>query len=391
MKYAETCGCLFPHLIFYDGLRIIQVNMQNILFYISGHGYGHATRSIEVVKKLVASNPNLFFHIRTDAPSWLFESNLKHNYQLHPLKTDVGVVQETSFVVNKKETLRLWQKLLQKKELIIKEEAGFARSVSAAIVLSDISPLAFDVAAEAGIRAVGLSNFSWDWIYKGYVQEFPEFTPIIHAIRASYQSADLLLRLPFSGDLSVFPVIKDIPLISRKAAGPAEAIWQKLNINKKKSPPLVLVALRPSDLALVELERLEKSKDFVFITSGLKRKLANSIDLPPHFVYFPELVNACDLVLSKPGYGIVSEIIANQTPLLYISRDDFAEYKALVEGLGEYAISAELPREHFFTAQWSTHLQELLQSRKAWKEVALDGAEKASDCIAGKLAQLNLN
>jgi hypothetical protein len=46
---------------------------------------------------------------------------------------------------------------------------------------------------------------------------------------------------------------------------------------------------------------------------------------------YEDLVSAVDIVLTKPGYGIVSECIANGTRLLYTSRGRFREYEVFVE------------------------------------------------------------
>ena len=56
---------------------------------------------------------------------------------------------------------------------------------------------------------------------------------------------------------------------------------------------------------------------------------------PPHGLTYQDVVAAADVVISKPGYGIVSECIANNTALVYTSRGRFAEYDVFV---------AEMPR-----------------------------------------------
>jgi L-arabinokinase len=44
-------------------------------------------------------------------------------------------------------------------------------------------------------------------------------------------------------------------------------------------------------------------------------------------------VGAADVVVSKPGYGIVSDAIAAGIPLVYTERGDFPEYQVLVREL----------------------------------------------------------
>ena len=90
-------------------------------------------------------------------------------------------------------------------------------------------------------------------------------------------------------------------------------------------------------------------------------------------------MNACDAAISKPGYGLVAEIIANQTRLLYTSRTDFVEYEVLVQGLKGYAIAKELSREDFFAGSWQQPIEALLQQPPDWKPIELHGAEIAAD------------
>ncbi len=129
----------------------------------------------------------------------------------------------------------------------------------------------------------------------------------------------------------------------------------------------------------VDFKRIESLQGFKFITLGLSKTYKNCINIPANFLRFPDLLNACDTAISKPGYGLVAEIIANQTPLLYTSRADFVEYEVLVQGLKEYAIAKELAREDFFAGSWQGHLETLLQQSPDWKPIELSGAEIAAD------------
>lgn len=355
--------------------------MQNLVFYISGHGYGHATRSIELINALSQKSSHLRFHIKSDAPRWLFKSNLTADYALHGLKVDIGVVQPTCFQIDKSKTLAQWTRWLDTKASIVETEAAFIRDLDVKLILADIPPLAFDIAAKTAIPSVAIANFSWDWILSGYVPELPQFAPLVQEIEASYQKADRLLRLPFHGDLSGFRDRKDIPLIAGRAFKSKEEVRDILEIPREECRTLVLVAFRASDLAEVDVQKAFSGGDFMFVTLGLGNSYENSLDLPPDFIRFTELLNASDLVVSKPGYGLVSEIIAHQTPLLYTSRDDFAEYEVLVDGLQAYAVSQFIPRSDFMAGNWQPYLHSLTASDQQWQPIPVNGAEKASEEI----------
>ena len=44
----------------------------SVVFYISGHGFGHAIRQIAVINALHELAPDISIVVRTAAPEWLF-------------------------------------------------------------------------------------------------------------------------------------------------------------------------------------------------------------------------------------------------------------------------------------------------------------------------------
>ena len=66
---------------------------QAIVFYVSGHGFGHASRSIEVINAVLAKRPEVRIGVRTAAPRWLFDLSVKGKVAFSTLECDTGVVQ----------------------------------------------------------------------------------------------------------------------------------------------------------------------------------------------------------------------------------------------------------------------------------------------------------
>ena len=54
-------------------------------------------------------------------------------------------------------------------------------------------------------------------------------------------------------------------------------------------------------------------------------------------IRYEDLVGAAEAVVTKPGYGIISEAIANDTAILYTARGHFPEYDVLVSEDAEAA------------------------------------------------------
>ena len=57
----------------------------NILFYVSGHGFGHSVRVIEVIENLGRVMPGIRVHIRSSAPRWLYERGLSIPFEYHEM------------------------------------------------------------------------------------------------------------------------------------------------------------------------------------------------------------------------------------------------------------------------------------------------------------------
>jgi hypothetical protein len=93
---------------------------------------------------------------------------------------------------------------------------------------------------------------------------------------------------------------------------------------------------------------------------------------------YEDVVAAADVVITKPGYGIVSECVANQTALLYTERGRFAEYDALVTAMPRWVRCRFMGREEFFARAGESAVQALLAQSPPPAVPDLDGAEVAA-------------
>jgi L-arabinokinase len=64
--------------------------------------------------------------------------------------------------------------------------------------------------------------------------------------------------------------------------------------------------------------------------------LVAAADLEKAGLGYPDLVGAADVVVTKPGYGIVTDCIGASTRLVYTDRGDFPEYPVMVEEMARY-------------------------------------------------------
>jgi L-arabinokinase len=81
-------------------------------------------------------------------------------------------------------------------------------------------------------------------------------------------------------------------------------------------------------------------------------------------VHYEDLVGGAEVVVTKPGYGIISECIANDSAILYTSRGHFTEYDVLVAEMPKYLRSAFIGHDDLFAGKWESHVDKLLAQPK---------------------------
>src|SRR5947207_3841239 len=98
-------------------------------------------------------------------------------------------------------------------------------------------------------------------------------------------------------------------------------------------------------------------------------------------VQYEDLVAAADLVVSKPGYGIVSECIANHTALLYTARGHFAENDVLVAGMAPVLRSQFISQDDLKSGRWLPSISALLAQPDPPERMPVNGASMVAQAI----------
>jgi|PlaIllAssembly_1097288.scaffolds.fasta_scaffold10468_4 L-arabinokinase len=358
--------------------------MAHVAAYITGHGFGHATRMAAILGALVGRVPGLRLSLISTAPEWVFRLNLAAPFDFRSRALDVGVIQEDAIRLNAQATLEAYTRVLETQAAVVEEEAALLRRSRVDLVVADIPPAAFPVARQAGVPGVGISNFSWDWIYAAYVRDLPDRAPLLEAIRAAYAEADLFLRLPFHGPCDAFPVVRDIPMVARRARCPRAEARRRLGLSEGR--PTVLLSFGGFDTRGIDFERVEQLDEYQFLTTQAPpRPVRNVRTVALDGLRYEDVVAQADAVITKPGYGIVSDCLANHVPVLYTSRGEFPEYACLVEGLQRFGVCRFIENADLLAGNWRGALDGLLGQPRTWRDLPADGADVAAEILAPML------
>ena len=363
-----------------------------ILFYSTSHGFGHAARDIQVLRTLGTLDPSARLHLRTAVADWFLSHSLDgvRCERSHAL-LDVGIRQTDSLHQDLEGTLQACRDLLARRDDLVRAERQFMQTLRPDVVVSDVPAIPMAAASSLGIPAALLSNFTWDWIYDALVDPVPGFADVRDAFSMDYRCAQVYLRLPFHTSQPLPPVasIEDIPMVARRATLPRQETVRRLGLPDDRL--LVLISFGGLGPAPICWQALESSRYEAFrfvVTPPLlgehpprdARHLfpVDNEHLQSRGVAYADLVQTCDVVVTKPGYGIVSECLANGTRVLYTSRGAFAEYPLLVEALETWGVAAYIPHDDLGEGRWFDHLEHLVSRPRCPCPIAADGAEVAA-------------
>ncbi|MEN3338015.1 MAG: hypothetical protein V7647_1691 [Acidobacteriota bacterium] len=367
--------------------------MPAIVFYISGHGFGHASREIEVINAVGRRLPSWQIVVRSAVPRWLFDRTARTPLTLIDEPCDTGVIQIDSVRLDEDATIRAAAAFYDRLPQLVDAELVHLRRHDARLVISDAPPLACAAAAAHGTPSVVLSNFTWDWIYEAYPASRVSAPALLPAIRSAYEHASAAWRLPLHGGFETFATIVDVPFVARRATFERERVRDRLGLPRHAQ--LALGSFGGYGLQGFDPARLDCTADWRIVLTGRDAPgpLPGCVQfIDENAVYdagmrYEDLVAAVDVVVTKPGYGIISECIANHTAMLYTSRGRFAEYDVMVEAMPRFLRCEYIDQEALLAGRWRHALDRLVQKPPPPERPDVDGARVIAGMIAGLLDQ----
>lgn len=132
--------------------------------------------------------------------------------------------------------------------------------------------------------------------------------------------------------------------------------------------------------------QLARQREYFFVMTGTgHRRDSNLLTLPATQTHYQDLLRTADAIVTKPGYGIVADVLAQQVPILYTDRGGFAEYAQLVAALHDCATAEFIPQQELLRGNLSPYLSRLLAKPPHWPDIELNGAQVAAQKILSML------
>lgn len=348
----------------------------HIAYFITSHGYGHGVRATAIAN---CFSTDIKITFRTLLPERFFSEELNRQYSVLEARYDCGCLQSDGVTVDIKATLDCYREIAHKNRENLQKEIRWCAEQNVDLIVSDITPFAFEIAKCSNIPSVAVTNFTWYDIYAQYLSYYPSFKPYLEEILEQYSYADLCIALQPSMDMNFFPKKTEVPVTGRIGRNRKDDVLSYYKIDKNKK--LGLIYTGDFGMNSANWQKLKLFSDWEFL--GLYQLPTN----PPNFhlldkKIFPyqDLVSSVDCVISKIGYGVVSECFLNGIPLIYLPRKHFAEYPVLEKAVQKWGMGCCLSQEQYYNLQWSDALNSVAQKGKS-SPMICSGASAAAELI----------
>lgn len=348
-----------------------------ILYYISGHGYGHARRCAQTMRILSRMRPEIAIHVRTMADPEIFR-DLPVRFERTPI--DRGALEIDPMTIDWQATLADVRGLLASKDELIAREAAYIRERGIGLIIADVPFLAGYVGRAAGVPCWAQCNFMWDWVYEQHTDD----RELLEAIRGGYRLMTGHLRLQFPHECDHFRQVVDLPLITSPLTMSVGQARAAMGVRESDGRPIVLIAMRGGTAPAVLRNLRRAAERYLFVTP--QGQVFDSTPEQGQHLRFWDVMQICDVVVSKSGHGIVTDCAAMGVALLHPARNGFREDNMILRAGSRYFRERELPRDDYLNGNWIPHLDALLSQPKPAPATNTDGGEFVAKFICAQLS-----
>ncbi len=304
-----------------------------IAYYISDYGYGHAARSTAIIRELLKQNEGIEIIIcHSFAIEFLRQSfRYEHRVRFREILTDVGyVLKENSLEPDADLLNHRVASYVSSFHTKLMYEVHFMKVANVSFVISDISPLGVAGAYLLNLPSLGISNFTWFTAYEGLIGELSlEFLEKRYK-QMTYQFSLACSDEPHWGikenqsfgfysrevnDCEVQRIRKEID-----PAGDSHIIYFGLG-------------MKVDIETLSDLPIWQSPNCKFIVSSNVNVTHSNVYKISQEETETQHYVAAADLVLTKAGWGTISEAICAGVPLLITNRSSMKEDRHTIDYL----------------------------------------------------------
>lgn len=301
--------------------------LQHVLFDISAHGLGHLAQSAPVIAALHRRLPSTRITVRCGLSREVLARRIAAPFEHMPTEEDFGLLMRDPFTVDIERTEGRYLRLHEHLDSVLDRLAeGFERA-GVDLVLSDVGYLSLGAAQRCGIANFVFSSINWYDVVSHYCADGEGMDEVLSDMAAIYRHCGAILRLVPGLEMSNFETVPIDRVMVARGQDRRDELLRRLGLGGDTL--LVTFSFSENDgTQAPSVEAHNADAVALICPSGWKREGRPWISFAEADMPFIDLVWSCDLVVAKPGYGILTEAAVADTPAIMVARNGWPESAA---------------------------------------------------------------
>lgn len=358
--------------------------MKRIAYYISDYGYGHATRSMAIINEILNHDTEVEVTVcHSYALPMLRVSFKEYPVKFRCIQTDIGYFLKENSLEPDIEKINIeFSRYMERWQNLVEDEIQFLHDKKIGLVLSDISPVAFEAADKVGVPSIGISNFTWYTAYQGLIDNKK-----LKPFKAAYDKMNYFFRLAGCNEPSwKSSKTIDVGFYSRDTVR-AEVDRIRSELVPFEDKAIVFFGLgMKMDLGELSSLPLWDSHDCFFLTSSnTKVHHPNVVQIPDGYNDTQNYIAAADLVITKAGWGTVAEAAVSGTSLLIVDRQSMREDQNTINYIHKHRLGRTVNWEQLKTMKLD---KEVIDSMKMSTNVVRENLSNEKEKMAKRILNI---
>lgn len=321
--------------------------MKCICFYLSDHGFGHVARNIPIIVSVVKNYDTFVYVVCGERHIEFAKRNLETMLTAEQYKrvafradhTDVGLIcKDGTLDVNTEALTKATTDSLSAFPEKAEREAKWLKENKIDAVLCDMPIWSIEACELANVPLLYVGNFTWTELYREFLPEkiwqtyAHYYSKIKHTMLYALHNDEMLEFLKNSE-------ISETSVTARPFDEKAVA-----EIRAKHNSPIIFVALGMSAQFKEPVDVRSMPCDF-YTTEGVPLVGDNVEVIPYTTINTQDYVSAADYVITKAGWGTVSECLLAKKPMALFSRDGVLEDRTTIKLLEEKHLAVSVTQD----------------------------------------------
>lgn len=355
---------------------------KRLLICISSHGFGHFAMTSPIINQLIAEN-NFDLVLRTEVPEYLIAGRLSQPIKLIGSSSDFGMQMTSSLDVDIKRSEKAYREVHENWSGNIENEVKQLEAIEPDLILANIPYLTLAAANELGVTSLAYCSLNWAEIVASYFETQQDFVQrFIPQMNEAYNYATHFLCPAPAMSMPALSNVKSVAPVCTLGTPQKDKILEKFHLSENSK--LVLISAGGVSTH-IPVEEWPQVNNIVWVCAWSQRSQRQDIlSLDELNMRFSDLTASIDAVVTKPGYGTVSEAACHGKPALYVKRGDWAEEPYLIDWWHKNGLVREISREQFFRGEFVESLLNLLEYDPV-PPIQPDGISQVTDIINGYL------